>query len=51
MQEIIVGGKEYKKLATSEIMIKKAVFYNSDNQLLVYEGNGKLRLPGVVSKN
>lgn len=51
MKEIIVRGKEYEKLATSEEVIKKAIFYNSDNQLLVYEGNGKLRIPGIFSKN
>lgn len=55
MKEIIRSGSEYKNLATEFTIIKKAIIYNENNDILLYEkeekGGYRYTIPSIISSN
>ena len=51
METIILSGKEYQNLATRSKVKKNMLFYNGNNEILIYQRQGELHLPTIETKS
>ena len=51
MQTIIRDGKKYKDLEQKSKISKKMIFYNENNDILIYENNISFSLPTVITNS